>query len=49
MEESVRVETNNLLLKFSLLQVSASGLVTFIVGVAVAALIAALAWRLVRR
>ena len=42
-------EPNNLLLKFWLLQVSASGPVTIFVAVAASILIIALAWRVARR
>jgi hypothetical protein len=49
MEESVADIPENVLLSFLSLQVSASGRVAFVVGAAVALLIVALAWRLVRR
>jgi hypothetical protein len=49
MEDSVVDAPENVLLSFLTLQVSANGRVAFIIGGAVALLIVALAWRLVRR
>jgi hypothetical protein len=49
MEESVPDTPEKVLLSFWMLEVSASGRVAFIVGGAVALLLLAVAWRLVRR